>query len=68
MSYLTFFLYFFLNACFSAFMIYIIIKNLKEIQELQKEKKQAIMKMNEAILEFDKSEKEGVNNNEDTFD
>ncbi len=64
MSYLTFFLYFFLNVCFSVFMIYIIIKNLKEIERLKKENKKAIDRMNTAILEFEKGEKK----NEDTFD
>lgn len=63
MSYLTFFVWLFLNACFSVFMIYIIIKNLKEIQELQKEKKEAIMRMNEAILKFNKEEMEAQNEN-----
>ena len=52
-----------LNACFGIGMILIIIKNLKKIERLKKENKKAIDRMNTAILEFEKGEK-----NEDTFD
>ena len=60
---ITFVLTFLLNACFQGWLIYIIIKNLKEIKQLQKERREAIDRMNTAILEFEKGEK-----NEDTFD
>ena len=52
-----------LSICFNGCMIFIIIKNLKEIKQLQKDKKQAIERMNAAILGFEK----GENENEDTF-
>ena len=62
-QYITYWLTLLLNACFGIGMILIIIKNLKEIERLKKENNQAIDRMNAAILEFEKGEK-----NEDTFD